>query len=75
MKISARNVIEGKVKSIARGAVYASVTVKVKGGTDVVSMVPLEAVERLGFDVGDEVYAVFDASDVMIGVPHGKRGE
>lgn len=75
MKISARNVIDGTVKSIERGAVNAYVTIATDGGVEVVSMVAHEAIDRLGLEVGDAAYAVFDASNVLVGVPHGKRGE
>ena len=73
MKISARNVLSGKVTSISRGPMHAEVTVEVACETKVVSLVPLEAVERLELAEGKEVYAVFEASDVLLGIPHHKR--
>lgn len=75
MKISARNVLDGKVKDIERGTVNGYVTVEVKEGVEVVSMLAIEAIERLGLEVGHEVYAVIDASAIMVGIPHHKREE
>lgn len=73
MKISARNVMSGTVKKIAPGAVHAEVTVEVGADTEVVSVIDLDAVNALELAEGKEVYAVFEASDVMIGIPHHKR--
>lgn len=73
MKISARNVLQGKVKSITRGAVEAEVSVEIGPGTEVVSIIDLGAVDDLELEEGKEVYAVFEATDVMIGISHHKR--
>jgi molybdopterin-binding protein len=73
MKISARNVLEGTVTAIERGAVNGYVTVKVEDKVEVVSMLALEAIDRLEIEIGSEVYTVIDAADVMVGVSHHKR--
>jgi molybdopterin-binding protein len=73
MKISARNVIKGKVKSIAKGAVNAEVTLKVAPGVDIVSVITLASVRSLGLKKGAEAYAIIKASSVMVGVPHSKK--
>jgi molybdate transport system regulatory protein len=39
MKISARNVIEGKVKSIKEGAVNSEVVLQIANGTEIVSII------------------------------------
>ena len=66
MKISARNVLKGKVKAVATGAVNNEIIVKLDGGEEIVSIITKSSSERLGLEVGKEVYAVIKASNVMI---------
>ena len=68
MRLSARNIIKGKVLDVTLGATTAHVKIDVGGGTVVFSSITNEAVESLGLKVGDPAYAVIKASDVMIGV-------
>ncbi len=68
MKISARNVLKGKVKSVTHGAVNSEVVVELPGGIQVVSIITKTAAENLGLATGKEVYAVIKASNVMIAV-------
>ncbi|MGJ5178349.1 TOBE domain-containing protein [Bradyrhizobium oligotrophicum] len=67
MKLSARNVLPGKVVSVAKGATTAHVKVELAPGLTVFSAITNEAVEELGLAVGDSVSAVIKSSDVMIG--------
>lgn len=73
MKISARNVFKGKVKTLTLGAVNAEVVVELPGGLEVVSIITRHSAEALHLAAGKEVYAVVKASDVMIGGPHDLR--
>jgi molybdopterin-binding protein len=66
MKISARNVLKGKVKKVVHGAVNSEVTVELTGGVEVVSIITKASAERLGLVEGKEVSAVIKASNVMI---------
>jgi len=66
MRLSARNQLQGTVRSINRGAAIANVELDV-AGQRVVASITVEAVEGLGLQEGDEVTAVIKASDVMIG--------
>ncbi|HXQ73753.1 MAG TPA: molybdopterin-binding protein [Pyrinomonadaceae bacterium] len=66
MKISARNLLQGKVKSVEHGAVNSEIVIELPGGTEVVSIITKESAEGLGLASGKEVYAVIKASDVMI---------
>jgi len=68
MKISARNVLKGKIKEVKPGVVNAEVTVELPGGIQVVSVITKESAEKLGLAKGKEVYAVIKASNVMIAV-------
>lgn len=66
MKISARNSLKGKVKSIETGAVNDEVVIALDNGMEIVSIITKNSAERLGLAEGKEVYAVVKASDVMI---------
>ena len=68
MKLSARNVLKGKVKKIIQGAVNSEVIIELPGGLEVVSVITKESVESLELKVGKEVYAVIKASNVMVAV-------
>jgi molybdopterin-binding protein len=68
MKVSAQNLLKGVVKSVERGAVNAVVTLELPGGTRVVSVITLHAVDSLKLAPGREAYAIIKASNVMIGV-------
>ena len=68
MKISARNVLKGKVKQITPGAVNSEVVIELPGGTEVVSVITKSSVETLKLDVGKEVYAVIKASNVLVAI-------
>ncbi len=68
MKISARNVIRGKVKKVSPGAVNTEVVMTLPGGTELVSVITKSSADTLGLEPGKEVYAVVKASNVMIAV-------
>lgn len=66
MKLSARNRIKGKIVQITRGAVTSHVVIDIGGGR-ITSSITNEAVDELALAIGDQVYAVVKASDVMVG--------
>lgn len=68
MRISARNVLKGKIKKIIAGAVNSEVIIELAGGDEVVSIITKESVENLELKAGKEVYAVIKASNVMVAV-------
>ncbi len=68
MKLSARNVLKGKVKAVNHGAVNSEIDIELPGGGEVVSIITKRSAESLGLSVGKEVYAVIKATSVMIGV-------
>ena len=68
MKISARNVLKGRIKQLTEGAVNTEVVVELTEGVEVVSIITKSSAESLGLKEGKEVYAVIKASDVMIGL-------
>ncbi len=68
MKLSARNVLKGKVVSVEKGATTAHVKIEIANGQVITSAVTNEAVDALGLKVGAEASAVIKSSDVIIAV-------
>lgn len=68
MRLSARNQLKGKVVKIEDGAVNGKITIELKGGDRITSIITMEAIKDLGLEVGSEAIAVVKASSVMIGV-------
>jgi len=68
MKISARNVLKGKIKKVTRGAVNTEILLELPGGDQVVSIISKESATKLGLKSGKVAYAVIKASNVMIAV-------
>lgn len=68
MKLSARNVIPGKVVAITKGATTAHVKIEVSQGFVITSSITNESVDSMGIAVGKPAYAVIKSSDVIIGV-------
>jgi len=68
MKISARNVLKGKVKRITRGAVNSEVIIEIAGGTEITSIITNASVDNLELKEGSKAFAVIKASSVMIAV-------
>jgi molybdopterin-binding protein len=66
MKVSARNLIKGKVKSIRHGPVSTEVVIGVAKGVDITSVITESAAVDLGLKKGSAVYAVIKASNVII---------
>lgn len=67
MKLSARNILPGKVVALTKGSTTAHVKVELGSGLTVTSSITNEAVDELALKVGDSVSAVIKSSDVMIG--------
>jgi molybdopterin-binding protein len=68
MKISARNILKGKVVKVTRGPVNAEVVLELPGKIQIVSIITLSSVDSLGIKEGKDAYAVVKASSVMIAV-------
>jgi molybdopterin-binding protein len=67
MKLSARNIIKGKVVDVTKGATTAHVKIDI-GGQVITSAITNEAVEQLKLAKGQQAYAVIKASDVMVAI-------
>ena len=67
MRLSARNILKGKITGVKKGATTTHVLIDV-GGATVTSSITNEAAEELKLAVGQSAYAVIKSSDVMIAV-------
>jgi molybdopterin-binding protein len=67
MKISARNILKGKIVEITKGATTSHVRLDVNGSI-VTASITNESVDELGLAKGNAAYAVIKSSDVMIGI-------
>jgi len=67
MKLSARNVLQGKVLAVKKGVTTANVKIELARGAVVTASITMEAVRELKLKRGDRAYAIIKASDVMVG--------
>ena len=67
MKISARNILKGRIVDIHKGATTSHVRIDV-GGSIVTASITNEAVDELKLAAGQSASAVIKASDVMIAI-------
>lgn len=67
MKLSARNVLTGKIVDVKKGATTAHVRIDL-GGSIITASITNEAVDELKLVPGMPASAVIKASDVMVGV-------
>jgi molybdopterin-binding protein len=65
MKLSARNVLKGKVTEVKLGQIVGEVILDV-GGQRVTSVITRDAVEELSLKVGDEISAVIKSTEIML---------
>jgi molybdopterin-binding protein len=68
MKLSARNVLKGKVIKVVKGAVNSEVIIELPGGEKLVSIITNASVTALGLKKGRDAYAVIKASNIMVAV-------
>ncbi len=68
MKLSARNILKGKVVKVTKGAVNSEVIIELPGGEKLVSIITNTSVKALGLVKGRPAYAVIKASNIMIAV-------
>jgi molybdopterin-binding protein len=67
MKLSARNVLKGKITKVTRGSTTAHVLIDV-GGATITAAITNEAADDLKLKEGMEASAIIKSSDVIVGV-------
>ena len=70
MKISARNQLKGKIKSISEGSVNTEVVIELAPGVEITSIITKSSASNMDLEVGKEAFAVVKASNVIVGVDH-----
>lgn len=66
MKISARNILKGKVLKVTEGSVNSEIILEVAPGVELVAIVTKTSAENLGLQVGRDAHAVIKASSIML---------
>jgi molybdate transport system regulatory protein len=67
-RLSTRNILPGTIDKVQEGAVNAEVSLKLDGGTLLTAIVTNASVRALQLKTGDEAFAAFKASHVILGV-------
>jgi len=67
MKLSARNILKGKITDVKKGATTSHIRIDI-GGQTVTAAITNESAEELKLAKGQDAYAVIKASDVMVAV-------
>lgn len=68
MKLSARNQLRGKVKSITHGAINSEVVIEIAPGIEIHAQITTAAVHDLKLKEGIVAYAIIKTDNVMVGV-------
>lgn len=68
LHLSARNRLCGRVTRLHRGAVNSDVVIDLGQGKSIAAVITNGSVDRLGLQNGTEACAIFDSSDVIIGL-------
>jgi molybdopterin-binding protein len=67
MKLSARNILPGKIVDVVRGQTTAHVRIEIAPGMVITSSITMESVDDLKLKVGDKAYAIIKSSEVIVG--------
>lgn len=68
MKLSARNVLPGKVLSIKKGPISSLVVIEIAPGVKLTSVVTADAATELKLKKGSTAYAVIKSSSILLAV-------
>ncbi len=73
MRVSARNVLTGKISHITPGAVNSEVTIDLGEGVEIVAILTRRSVDELGLSVGLAATALVKAGFVLLAKGEGLR--
>ena len=68
MKLSARNILRGKIKRVQKGPISSVVVLEIAPEVEIVASITAESLTGLKLKKGQSAYAVIKASSVMVGV-------
>jgi molybdopterin-binding protein len=68
MKLSARNILKGKVKQVTHGAVESEILIELSPGVEIVSTITKASAEQMKLKEGKTAFAIIKASNVIVGV-------
>jgi molybdopterin-binding protein len=68
MKLSARNVLKGKIVEVTKGQTTAHVRLDIGGGNVITGSITNESVDELKLKMGENAYAVIKATSAMVAV-------
>jgi molybdopterin-binding protein len=68
MKLSARNILKGKIVEVTKGQTTAHVRLDIGGGNVITASITNESVDELKLAKGGNAYAVIKATSVMVAV-------
>jgi molybdopterin-binding protein len=68
MKLSARNILKGKVKQVTHGAVESEIVLELSPGVEIVSTITKASAEQMQLKEGKVAFAIIKASNVIVGV-------
>ena len=68
MKLSARNTLQGRIKSVKKGPITTLVVLEIAPGVDIVAVITSDGAGSLKLKKGQHAYAIVKASNVIIGV-------
>jgi len=66
LKVSSRNILEGKVKRLVKGTIHTEVTLEIGHPIELTSTITTTSAEALELAEGKAAYAVIKSSDVVI---------
>lgn len=68
VRLSTRNIMPGTIAGVQEGAVNSEVILKLDGGTPLTAIITNASVRALQLKAGDEAFACFKASHVIVAV-------
>jgi molybdopterin-binding protein len=68
LKLSARNQLKGRVKSITHGAINSEVVIEIAPAIEIHAQITTAAVHELKLREGGTAYAIIKTDNVMVGV-------
>lgn len=66
LKVSSRNVLQGKIQRIIKGSVNTEVTLEIVHTVELTSIITTTSAEALELAEGSNAYAVIKSSDIVI---------